>query len=40
MSSYTAPRLTRVGTFRQVTKGLGGGPNDFWNDPAIFVIWP
>jgi hypothetical protein len=41
MSNYIAPALTRVGTFRAVTKSLGGSPyNDIFGYPALIVIWP
>lgn len=41
MSTYTAPSLTRVGSFKAVTKSLGGSPfNDIFGFPALIVIWP
>ncbi|MDG5803785.1 lasso RiPP family leader peptide-containing protein [Streptomyces ossamyceticus] len=41
MTAYTAPKLTRIGSFRAVTKSLGGSPyNDIFGYPALIVIWP
>lgn len=41
MSSYTSPKLTRIGKFNAVTKSLGGSPfNDIFGFPALIVIWP
>ena len=39
MRSYTAPRLTRIGSFKTVTKSLGGAKvNDIFGYPALIVI--
>jgi hypothetical protein len=41
MSKYTAPALTRIGSFKAVTKSLGGAPvNDIFGYPALIVIIP
>lgn len=41
MSKYTPPTLTRIGSFRAVTKSLGSADNtDLFNYPALFVIHP
>jgi hypothetical protein len=39
MSTYTAPRLTRIGSFKAVTRSLGSAPvNDIFGYPALIVI--
>lgn len=41
MSTYTAPTLTRIGSFKAVTKSLGSAPyNDILGFRALIVIWP
>jgi hypothetical protein len=40
VSKYTPPTLTRIGSFRAVTKSLGGAPvNDIFGYPALIVIY-
>ncbi|ACZ29130.1 hypothetical protein Xcel_0089 [Xylanimonas cellulosilytica DSM 15894] len=40
MPSYAAPKLTRIGSFKTVTKSLGKAPhNDIFRRPAVFVIY-
>lgn len=39
MHSYVAPKLTRIGSFKSVTKALGRNKlNDAAHRPALFVI--
>ncbi|MFD7657397.1 lasso RiPP family leader peptide-containing protein [Actinosynnema sp. NPDC059797] len=41
MSTYTTPALTRIGSFKAVTKSLGSAPQrDIFDIPALIVIWP
>ena len=41
MSQYVAPTLTRIGSFKAVTKSLGSSPyNDIFRRPALIVIYP
>jgi hypothetical protein len=41
MSEYIAPARTRIGSFKEMTKSLGGSPyNDIFGFPALIVIWP
>lgn len=35
MHTYTAPTLTRIGSFKAVTKSLGWVPNDVFGVPGI-----
>jgi hypothetical protein len=40
MSTYTTPTLTRIGSFKALTKSLGGAPvNDIFGYPALIVIY-
>ncbi|MBO0901799.1 lasso RiPP family leader peptide-containing protein [Cellulomonas sp. zg-ZUI222] len=40
MSTYATPQLTRIGSFKSVTKSLGKAPhNDIFRRPAVFVIY-
>ncbi len=39
MHSYVAPKLTRIGSFKMLTKALGRKTlNDAAHRPALFVI--
>jgi len=41
MSTYSAPALTRIGSFKAVTMSLGKSPyNDIFRRPALIVIYP
>lgn len=39
--TYVTPAVTRLGTFKAMTKSLGRAPQrDIFRRPALIVIWP